>query len=501
MKVVLVAPPILDREDGRLVPAEMDAVRVCPPYGTYLLTSVLRGAGHDVVLVDLIARGTNILDDAALADIDGAGLVGISATSLSWSTALDVARQVRARNPAAKIVAGNVHATLFDTYLVRTAPVDFVVRGEGEIALPALCAALDRGGSASDLATVPNLTWLHDGRVVRNALGPPIDHTQLLDAPLPAYDELPHGAYKGLAIESSRGCALDCSFCSTPYRRAWRGAPVDAFVDRLEAMLVHVPRTRFGVVHVIDDEFSMSPKRAAEIARAIDRRGLRPQLIFDSRAIDFLREGFAEAIAPFTFRFLLGAECGYDEGLKRVGKGITCQTLEDAAAKLHALGMAEKGEFSFILGLPWEGFAEVEKTLRFAARLFATYGVIVRLNWYTQMPGSVLWEEDRKREAVGEAMYDDYGFYRDLHLFRSGVKLTPSEVWRVGDIVDKLQLAARARYPEREQTIDFFFPGAIARYFPRETLRDAKTDDTGLINLRKIARPDRTAVAPAKPER
>lgn len=498
MKVLLIAPPILDFDGDALVPAEMDAVRVCPPYGVYLLAATLRAAGHEVVIADLIASGTRSIDpwSAHLAD---AGLVGISATSLCWATAVDVLRQIRACRPDVPVVTGNIHPTLFDRYLLRRFPVDYVVRGEGEIALRALCEALDRGRAPSE---VQNLTWrAASGEIVRNPLGPKIDSEALATFPLPDYGELPVGAYKGLAIESSRGCALDCSFCSTPYRRTWRGIPPEPFVDRLEAVLAHAGRTVHGSVHIIDDEFSMNPKRATEIAREIRRRNLAPRLIYDSRAIDFLRDGFAEEIAEYTHRFLIGAECGHDEGLKRVGKGITCQHLEDTAKKLHALGIAERGEFSFIIGLPWETRAEVDLTLRFAARLFATYGVIVRLNWYTQMPGSRLWEDDRRDLRVSEAMYDGYGFYKDLHLFRTGVKLSPRDIWGVWDVVEKLQRMARLRHPEREQTIDFFFPASIERYFPRDVIDAVDASDTGLVSLRQIARPEGRGVAPSPPDR
>lgn len=491
MKVVLIAPPIMDYQDGRLVPAEMDSVRVCPPYGLYLLAAVLRDAGHEVALVDLIADGSHRVDPY-LTSLDGAGLVGISATSLAWATCVDVLTQIRARRPDVPLVVGNVHATLFDRYLLRRFPIDFVIRGEGELALVALCEALERGGGFDG---VPNLSWrAPDGGVVRNRVGALIDARALGRAPSPDYGELPLGAYKGLAIESSRGCALDCSFCSTPYRKSWRGLEPEVFVDRLEGILAHRSRTRFGTVHVIDDEFSMQPSRAAAIARSITRRGLEVQLIYDSRAIDFLRGDFAEEIAPLTQLFLIGAECGYDEGLARVGKGITVAMLEEAAARLHQLGIAEKGEFSFILGLPWETRAEVDQTLRFAARLYASYGVIVRLNWYTQVPGSRLWEEDRQRQMVSEAMYDEYGFYKNLYLLRSGVKLSPRDMWDVRDVVDKLALVARLFRPDRAQTFELFFPQAIERYFPREALDDVDAGMSGLVSLRQVARPDRVGI-------
>jgi radical SAM superfamily enzyme YgiQ (UPF0313 family) len=59
--------------------------------------------------------------------------------------------------------------------------VDFVVRGEGEPALPALCEALQAGRS---LASVPGLVWRRpDGRI---QLNPPALMEDLEDCPPPS---------------------------------------------------------------------------------------------------------------------------------------------------------------------------------------------------------------------------------------------------------------------------------------------------------------------------
>ncbi|MGW2313612.1 B12-binding domain-containing radical SAM protein [Actinomadura luteofluorescens] len=506
MKVLLVEPPIMDyrgggRRTGELRSIAMDAVRECPPYGIYLLASVLRAAGHEVVLADLIAAADHRLT-AWAADLENCDLVGIGATSMSWPTARVVIQEIRRDRPDVPIVLGGIHPTMFDEYILGAFPVDYVIRGEAETGLPALCAAISEG---TGLDGVPNLSRREaDGTIRRNALAPKMEAERLAEFPVPDYAEVPAGVYKGLAIESSRGCAFDCSFCSTSYRRTWRGLRPEAFVDRLEAVLPHLDRTLYRTVHIIDDEFSMNPRRATAIAEAIARRGLSPLLVYDSRATDLLYEPYVPAIAPFTCQFLIGAECGYDEGLKLVGKGTTCDILERAARRLQEFGISDRADFSFILGLPWETKAEVEKTIRFAVRLHALYGVRILLQWYCQIPGSRLWQADRARGVVNETMYDEFGFFRDLYLFRSGVRLTPEEIWEIGDLVEQLKAVALIRTPGRRM-IEFAFPQAIHDFYPRTVLR---RPGTGLRGLREVARapkplrasdlpPEATAPAPA----
>jgi len=489
MKVVLFVPPVMDDIWGDPRPIAMDANRECPPYGVYLLQAVLKAAGHEAIVADLIADGSECIKPYAshLADC---GLVGIAATSMSWATAVRVIRQVRKVRPEVPIVLGGIHPTMFDYYLLRSFPVNYVVRGEGEVAIVELCAALEKG---RDVSGVPNLSWTDDSKaVVRNPLAPKIAKEDLGRYPIPDFSQLPMKLYKGLSIESSRGCAFDCSFCSTSYRRSWRGIPAQTFVDRLEQMMPQLSRTQLAMMHIVDDEFSTNPRRAMEIVKIIRGRGLRPLLVYDSRARDILYDGFVPSIAEFTSQFLVGAECGYDEGLKRIAKGTTTRMLEDAARLLDKEGLAGRADFSFVLGLPWEAAADVRRTCQFAAHLYASYGVRILLQWYCQIPGSRLWEADREAGLVSEAMYNDYGFFRDLYLFRTGVKLTPKEIGEISISVGALQRLGEYRDPKK-QKVEYGHPEPVAFYFPQEFL---VSHGDGLLNLREVSSPRNAGSSP-----
>ena len=84
-------------------------------------------------------------------------------------------------------------------------------------------------------------------------------------------------------------------------------------------------------------------------------------------------------------------------------------------------------------------------------------------------------------------MYDDYGFFRNLYLFRTSCRLSPREIYEIADMTDQLRWLAElpgASGPP-SSTIS---PTPILEGFPRDML---DVEDGGLANLRALAQPPR----------
>ena len=363
--------------------------------------------------------------------------------------------EVRAVRPDVPIVAGGVHASQFDRWVLDHSDADMVIRGDGEYPLLALCDALER---RSDLSAVPSLSWQRpDGTFVRNPAGDKVTAADLTRW-MPDYRQLPHRAYWGLALETARGCAYDCSFCSTPHRKRWRGGDAVAVADRLERLVPETERTITRSVYLVDDEFTMNPGRARAIGDELTRRELPLGILYDSRAPDLLRPGLLRSLAPHTRSLLVGAECGYDEGLVRIGKGTTCDVLRRAAAAVADAGIARYADFSFILGLPWEGLSEVRRTIGFGFDLAQEFGVRLLFNWYAQIPGSHLWADARMQGSIHESRYDTFGVQRDPEVFFGSVHLTADQIHTVAGEIRTACDALGGRAPKPE----FGLPPAVA---------------------------------------
>ncbi len=107
---------------------------------------------------------------------------------------------------------------------------DCVIRGEGEHALVELATAVDSGAGYN---TIPNLSYLLNGKIINNTLRAPIKLLDSLPLPLRQTSDIYHiendtlffGDYKhsGNAwynmILAGRGCIGSCSYCAAPL---WR---------------------------------------------------------------------------------------------------------------------------------------------------------------------------------------------------------------------------------------------------------------------------------------
>ncbi len=145
----------------------------------------------------------------------GAFLVGISSLFTAYSgEAIETAQRIKAALPSCAIVMGGHHPTELPESVMQCPVVNYVIRGDGEHAMPLLARALREGRSPLN---VP-------GIVLRAADGTlhisgPARLDDLDEFPLPATHLIQHRHYrrgeKGSAVVvASRGCPMRCSYCS-----------------------------------------------------------------------------------------------------------------------------------------------------------------------------------------------------------------------------------------------------------------------------------------------
>lgn len=211
MKMTLVAVPLIDEIDGQKFAIAMDKVKTCPPYGLYLLHNIVRNAGYDCDLCDLICDGS-ISEERLSEAVRTSDVIGLATTSLNWPAVLDSVRVIRRHSRSIPIILGGVHASTYSSYILERYPVDYVPRGEADRSLVWFLEFLDGKRPASE---VPGLCYRDNGNVVRTRQAPPLSGEQLAELPLPSFDQVPPGHYQGLAW-SHRGDAVTVALSAPP---------------------------------------------------------------------------------------------------------------------------------------------------------------------------------------------------------------------------------------------------------------------------------------------
>ena len=162
-------------------------------------------------------------------------LVGITAFTSQASRAYELAREFRGRGVS--VVMGGIHATMCSQEALRH--VDSVVTGEAESVWPAV------------------LDDARQGRLKRTYSGGNVD---LAEVPPARHDLLPEGYALG-SIQTTRGCPLNCSFCSVSAFNGtrYRHRPIASVIEELQSI-------REKWVLVVDD--NLIGTNASHIARA-----------------------------------------------------------------------------------------------------------------------------------------------------------------------------------------------------------------------------------------
>jgi radical SAM superfamily enzyme YgiQ (UPF0313 family) len=170
-------------------------------------------------------------------------LVGLMTDADSLHHTLVIAELLKRRSPKTLVCLGGPASSPIGRLVLETFPsVDFVVRGEGEIAFVELVRTLLRGERPSG---VQGLTWRDGNRVVESAERGVVEN--LDELPIPAFDAYDTASDAPLYMDIGRGCPFECSFCGTApfWKRKYRMKSIDRILQ--EMILV---RDRYGRRHV-----------------------------------------------------------------------------------------------------------------------------------------------------------------------------------------------------------------------------------------------------------
>ena len=345
-----------------------------PPLGLGYLAAICRNEGHEVTIVDCLVR-----------DIDPEGykrhiqefkpdVVGISAMTVFYPESREMAEM--AKQLGCTVVMGGPHPSAMPEQVLKDGNVDYCVVGEGEYALRDLMGALPT--DKTKVSEVMGVAWKDQAGVIHvNPRYPLIKN--LDEIPFPAWDlmdprtypQIPHGTFTrrfpAAPITTTRGCPFDCTFCASKVvwtRKLRRRSPANV-VAELE-MLVNT----YGVkeVHFEDDNFTCVTKHAKEICQLIiDRKIDIAWNLPNGLRIDTLDEDLLRVMKKAgCFMFGLGLESADQGVLDGAKKELDIKKVPELVRLINKVGIETQA--FFIMGLPGETRATVERTVAFALK-------------------------------------------------------------------------------------------------------------------------------------
>jgi anaerobic magnesium-protoporphyrin IX monomethyl ester cyclase len=369
-----------------------------PPLGLALLAAILEEKGYQASVLDANALGLRPPEIVPL--VAAADVVGITAMTPTITTALEIARLLKRALPSRTVIMGGAHATLLPEETLRAAPeIDFIIRGEADVALPELLQAIQENRPVDAVA---GLSYRRQDGIVNTAGRPPL--LELDPLPFPAYHRLPWKKYRPhpphgrslpfAAVVTSRGCPYRCAYCSKPvFGKKFRAQGA----GRVVAEMAHL-KERFGVKEVAfyDDSFTLDGKRIHELADKILSAGLKLAWSCETRVNLVDRELLRHMKQAGCYSVSYGIESASPEIIKTLCKDTTIEQVEEAVAASREAGLLVVGYF--MLGSPGETPATIRRTIDFAIRLkvdFAQFAVT------TPFPGTELYDMYMKGRTEG----------------------------------------------------------------------------------------------------
>jgi radical SAM superfamily enzyme YgiQ (UPF0313 family) len=218
-----------------------------------------------------------------------------------------VTRVFREIYPNSLIVVGGYHPTaLPEDFMTPDNVIDYVVKGEGELAMKDIADGLSTRGR-------PPCT-----QVVQGATVMPEDFVE------PRWDlveELVRAHYPdgmgNIYLYLSRGCPFGCSFCMEPLKdRRWRAYDPTRALDIMDEA---VGRFRSYAVAICDACFGMRPSWRKAFLRGAAARKLPYWLLLETRP-EYLDEEDIDLLADLRVEVEFGVESGSPAMLKLMNK-------------------------------------------------------------------------------------------------------------------------------------------------------------------------------------
>jgi hopanoid biosynthesis associated radical SAM protein HpnJ len=397
-------------------------------------------------LLDAPADGLSVEQSLEIAR--GFELVILHTSSPSFPTDARFAELLKQANPDVRIGLVGAKAMVDpDGSLRATRAVDFVCREEFDYT----CKEVAEGRPLRDIS---GLSYRgDDGRVVHNPPRAMIESMDELPFVAPVYKrDLKIGNYfigyllhPYVSFYTGRGCRSKCTFCLWPQTvggHRYRVRSAENVIAEVRWIKEHMPEVK--EIMFDDDTFTDSSNlpRVEAIARGMGELGM----TWSCNAKANVPYNTLKVMKDNGLRLLLvGYESGEDQILLNIKKGLRTDIARRFTNDCRKLGILVHG--TFILGLPGETHATIEKTINFAKEINPH---TIQVSLAAPYPGTTLYrqavENGWLRENDALNLVNNQGvqlaaisyphlskeeIFRSVEVFYKRFYFRPSKIWEI----------------------------------------------------------------------
>jgi len=340
-------------------------------HGIAYLSRYLKNAGHSVSLLHITSMPSKV-DFQSMITATRPDLTGFSVIYPFFPIALRWAGWTK-EITTAPVIFGGPYPTLDPETVISDPSVDMLCRGEGELALPELCDALEKGLGP---VLVKNIWYKQDGKAVRNELRPlvtDLDSLEFPDYSVHDYDGLFFTKTDALSVQLSRGCPFSCHYCSSRALadvyagsgRYYRFLSPERAIELLTYLKGLYPKTGS---FVFNDSILFPKKSWLEKFSPLYRSRVNLPFVGNCRA-ELLDRDAALMLREMGCRIIcFGIESGNETINQQVlGRRLTNEQIKRAFDIAHEAGI--KTVAYSILGCPFETRDTLLDTVKFVATL------------------------------------------------------------------------------------------------------------------------------------
>jgi len=287
-------------------------------------------------------------------------LVGFSV--YIWN--VEIVRKLTAligRNHRCRIVWGGPEVSYDSESYFEHLPIDYIIRGEGELAFNQLVHALNGDMALEDVA---NLSYRKGSMVLSNPDRPIADLSRLHNPYFfpEFYSAIPN---KFQYVESSRGCPFHCSYCLASLDNRVRFFPIELVKANIDFLVMKGART----IKFLDRTFNLRETRVLEILRHIvSLKTDNVSFQFEVNA-DILSTDLIDKINAFVPKGLIRFEIGIQSANE--ASNLAVKRIQDLEVLFNNIRRLQKADvvdlhLDLIAGLPEEDLDSFENTFNLA---------------------------------------------------------------------------------------------------------------------------------------